>query len=99
MPEGPGQFIGRPITVARDETMGQPISFCWDEREYTVCQVIAAWQDWGFSAGSPKRKNWRMRRHRNWYRVETADGAVFELYHDRGLSLTGGEWILHSRLD
>ena len=94
----PGEFISQEVAVVRDESSGDPISFVWDSREYRIETIIAAWPDWGFSAGAPQRKNWRMRRHRNFYRVETADGAVFELYHDRGLKLEGGRWILHCRI-
>jgi len=98
MEAGPGKFISRAIEVIRDEKTNDPVSFIWNDREYKITAIIAAWPDWGFSAGAPKRKSWRMRRHRNFYRVETAAGEVFELYHDRGLKLEGGQWILHSRI-
>jgi hypothetical protein len=98
MDDNPGQFISEPITVARDEKSGEPVSFTWKGREYLIEEIIAAWPDWGFSAGAPKRKSWRMRRHRNFYRVETRDGAVFEIYHDRGLKPDGGKWFLYARL-
>jgi len=94
----PGKFISQEIEVVRDENSGDPISFTWDGRDYEIGTIIAAWPDWGFSAGAPKRKNWRMRRHRNFYRVETVEGGVYELYHDRGLKPEGGRWILHSRI-
>ncbi len=98
MSSGQEQLISQVITVVRDENQGHPISFEWNKKEYAVREIIAVWPDWGFSSGSPNRKNWRMRRHRNCYRVETTDGAVFELYHDRGLKISGGKWILHTRL-
>jgi hypothetical protein len=94
----PEKFISQEIEVLRHEKTGNPVSFKWDSREYTISDIIAVWPDWGFSAGSPKRKSWRMRRHRTCYRVETTDGNVFELYHDRGLKPGGGNWILQSRL-
>lgn len=94
----PGKFISQEIAVARNESSGDPISFEWSDRKYIISEIIAAWPDWGFSAGAPKRKSWRMRRHRNFYRVETDNGDVFELYHDRGLKLEGGKWILHTQL-
>jgi hypothetical protein len=94
----PEKFISAEITVTRDEQSGDPISFTWGDREYVIGEIIAVWPDWGFSAGAPRKKNWRMRRHRNCYRVETSDGQVFDLYHDRGLKPDGGKWILHSQL-
>jgi hypothetical protein len=99
MPSRREQFIRQEIDVVRDKKSGDPVSFRWNDAEYRINNVIAVWPDWGFAAGSPRRKNWRMRRHRNCYRVETVDGAVFELYHDRGLGLSGGKWILYSRLE
>ena len=92
------QFISREITVLRGGREGLPVSFDWDGKQFTVGETIAVWSDWGFSAGAPRKKSWRMRRHRNYYRIETTDGSVFELYHDRGLKLSGGKWFLQSRL-
>ncbi len=93
------QFISKEIEVVRDGKSGNPTSFVWDGTEFRIKNIIAAWPDWGFAQGSPRRKNWRMRRHRNCYRVETQDGAVYEMYHDRGLSISGGKWILCNRLE
>jgi hypothetical protein len=94
----PEKFISQEISVVRDENSGDPISFSWSGREYDIREIIAVWPDWGFSAGAPKRKDWRQRRHRNCYRVETTDGSVFEIYHDRGLKPEGGKWILRAQL-
>lgn len=98
MKSEPGKFISQEIEVTRDEETGDPTAFVWEGRHYPIREIIAFWPDWGFSAGAPKRKSWRMRRHRNFYRVETDDGSVFELYHDRGLKAEGGSWILHMQL-
>lgn len=95
---GDPQFISEEIAVVRDEKLGVPLSFRWRDREYAVKEVIATWADWGFPAGAPRKKDWRLRRHRNYYRVETTDGAVFELYHDRGVRLAPGNWVLYCRL-
>lgn len=93
-----GYLISREIEVSRDTRSGKLISFWWNSKEFQISNVIAVWSDWGFGAGAPKRKSWKMRHHRNYYRVETMDGNVFELYHDRGIKLSGGKWILHTCL-
>ena len=95
----PVEFISQEITVVRRESDGRLMSFAWGDRRYTVREVVAVWPDWGFSAGAPKRKNWRMRRHRTCYRVETTDGALYDLYHDRGIRGEVGVWILQSRIE
>jgi len=92
------EFISRDISVTRDKKTGRPVSFRWDNRTYTVKEIIAVWPDWGFPAGSPRRKTWRMRRHRNYYRVETEGGEIFELYHDRGIKGDSNTWILQARI-
>jgi hypothetical protein len=92
------QFISEEITVTRDTVRQDPVSFDWDDRQYLIREIIAVWSDWGFAAGSPRKKSWRMRRHRTCYQVETADGGVYEIYHDRGIKPGGGKWYLHSRL-
>ncbi len=72
--------------------------FQWQNRKFVIREIIAEWQDYGFSAGAPRKKDWRMRRHRNYYRVETNDGDIYELYHDRGLKIEGGKWVLLSQI-
>lgn len=94
----PEKFISQEISVSRDEDSGRPVSFTWNGRVYQVKEIIAVWPDWGFPPGSPKRKNWRMRRHRNYYRVETAGGEVFELYHDRGIKAESDTWVLQTQI-
>lgn len=95
----PVEFISQAITVVRREPDGRILSFTWNDRQFQVHDVIAVWPDYGFSAGAPKRKNWRMRRHRTCYRVETTGGEVYDLYHDRGIRGEGGVWILQSRME
>jgi hypothetical protein len=98
MNDGPGKFISQTITVSRDEQSGKPVSFTWDGETYSIREIIATWQDYGFSAGAPKKKTWRMRRHRTCYRVETTAGEVFDIYHDRGMTGEGGRWILQTQV-
>ena len=70
-----------------------PVSFVWREREFRIVEIIKTWQDWGFPPGSPRRKTWRLRRHRNYFQVRTEEERVFELYLDRkGPHL---EWVLY----
>ncbi len=74
-----------------------PVSFIWREEEFRVEKIVKSWQDWGFPAGSPRRKNWRMRRHRNRFQVETKCGRLFEIYLDRkGPELP---WYLYRELE
>lgn len=98
MGPGPEKFISQAISVSRDEANGNPVSFIWNGRVYVIKEIIAVWPDYGFPPGSPRRKNWRMRRHRNYYRVETVDGEVFELYHDRGIKAEGDTWVLKTKI-
>lgn len=92
------KFISEEIEVRRDSDSLKPISFVWQEQEHQIREVIAVWPDYGFSAGAPKRKSWRMRRHRTCYRVETVAGEVFDIYHDRGLKPGGGKWYLQAQV-
>ncbi len=92
------EFISQKISVTRDDKSGRPLSFQWNGRTYTIKEIIAIWPDWGFPGGAPRRKTWRMRRHRNYYRVETVDGEVFEIYRDRGVKSDDDTWVLQTRL-
>jgi len=98
MDSAPDKFVSQEISVVRDQQSGQPESFVWNDKVYRVQEIIAVWPDYGFSAGAPKKKNWRMRRHRNWFRLETTQNEIFEIYHDRGIKPGEGKWILAARL-
>jgi len=75
----------------------KPISFKWHNEEFHIEKILRTWQDWGFPAGAPRKKNWRLRRHRNYYRVLAGRGRVFEIYLDR----KGPEptWVLYRELE
>jgi len=91
------KFVSQRVEVEEGSSPRRPLSFVWEGKRYAVDDVIASWQDWGFSAGT-KSKNWRSRRHRNCFHVRTTDGSEFELYLDRGPHGSGDEWILHLKL-
>lgn len=100
--EGGAQFIGAEVevTMAGDPIL-MPVAFRWENREYTVAEVVSRWFDYGFGADPRPRPKWWQRRHRNYYRVRTTDGQVFELYFDRGTSAKHPErrkWVLYRSL-
>ncbi len=79
-----GQFIGREIEVTTGGEIKEPVAFRLGDQEHEVAEVLEAWQDHGFGLAEPLKKNWRLRHHRNYYRVRTRRGEVFEIYMDRG---------------
>jgi len=83
------EFVGREIEVTTGGEVKAPVSFRLGEREYRVAEVLEAWQDHGFGLAQPLRKNWRLRHHRNYYRVRTSEGEVFEIYFERGWAPAG----------
>jgi len=74
-----------------------PTSFRWRNEEFHIERVLRSWQDWGFPRGSPKRKDWRLRRHRNYFKVSTESGRIFEIYMDRKTSEP--VWVLYRELE
>jgi hypothetical protein len=98
----PGEFIGKPIQVRMTGEVRVPASFRLGDREYEVAEILETWQDHGFGMASPLKKNWRLRHHRNYFRVRTTEGDVFELYLDRTrVGLRAGaprRWFLYRRL-
>lgn len=92
------RFIAEKITVETGGDIKQPVALKWRGNDYTVTEVIASWFDWGFSEGT-KQKNWRTRRHRNYFRVRTNTDEVFEIYLDRPPASAEGEWVLYQILD
>jgi hypothetical protein len=96
----PEHFLGREIKVITGGDVKVPVSFKIDDREYIVAEVLESWPDYGFGH-SDRRKRWWQRHHRNYYRVMTTDGEVYEMYYERGVNLENPEfkkWFLTQRL-
>jgi hypothetical protein len=97
----PEFFFGRQIEVTTGGDVRVPISFRLDERDYVIGEILESWPDHGFGKSSAGRKRWWQRHHRNYFRVKTTDGEIYEIYYDRGTSLSHPElkkWFLTRRL-
>ncbi len=95
------QFFGREIEVTVSGEVKIPASFRLGEQEYVISEIIEAWSDHGFGRSPLRRKRWLQRHHRNYYRVKTTQGEIFEIYYDRGTSLKHPErkkWFLYRQL-
>jgi hypothetical protein len=88
------RFVGEGLRDVRTEKGGCPVSFFWGGREYRVAEMLSQWHDFDYSRLAPKR-DWRSRRHRNYYQIRTESGECFELYCDRGTKLGAPKhWVL-----
>lgn len=89
-------LVSEPIEVTCAGAPQVPASFAWRGQEFVVSKVEGYWHDWGFGKAAPKTRTWKLRRHRNYYRVVTTCGRRFELYLDRG----GGRriWVLFKEI-
>jgi len=97
----PERYFGRQIEVATGGDVKVPVSFRLDDRDHAIVEVVESWPDYGFGTSTTGRKSWKQRHHRNYYRVKTTDGEVYEIYYDRGTSLDHPElkkWFLTRRL-
>jgi hypothetical protein len=66
-----------------------------------IADILEAWQDYGFGKSPMRRKRWWQRHHRNYYRVRTTEGELFEIYYDRGTRLEHAKserWFLYRQL-
>ncbi|MFA5309210.1 MAG: DUF6504 family protein [Dehalococcoidales bacterium] len=96
----PERYFGQPLEVTTGGDVKTPVAFKLDGRDYTVAEVLESWPDYGFGRSTTSR-TWRERHHRTCFRVKTADGAVFEIYYDRGTNLKHPElkkWYLSRKL-
>ena len=86
-------FVSELIEVVKRPADNMPVRFFWRGRKIDISLVVSTWQDWGFSAGAVKH-DWKARRHRNYYRIESDDNKIYEIYLDRQ---TSGEpaWYLY----
>jgi hypothetical protein len=90
------EIYSEKIEVEGEGEPVRPVSFTWRGQEFQIERILRTWQDWGFPAGSPKRKTWVLRRHRNYFTVRTVGGRIFEIYLDR--KAASRTWILYREI-
>lgn len=93
------EFVGQPIKVIYADKPAPPTAFIWEGRTIQILRVMEEWQDWSFGSTHPVARNWRTRRHRNYYRVLGDDGCVYEIYMDRASGGRRLEWYLYRIVD
>ena len=90
----PDRFISKNIQQVEFDSGKQLVSFKLGSRFYKVAKILKQWQDYDYSPLTHKR-DWRSRRHRNYYRIIVDTGQCFELYCDRGTRLESPKnWVL-----
>ncbi|MBU6998752.1 MAG: hypothetical protein HXS41_05470 [Theionarchaea archaeon] len=97
-----------------EKKTGPPSAFVWRETSYTIIAVLRTWHDYNQRGrldflydekrgNAPrmtlgKRGSWGV--GRDYYRVETDSGEVFDLYYDRApRKHKKGEWILLKKVE
>ena len=77
----PVEFVGKEIKVElSDDAVRLPQRFVLAGRDYQVAEVLASWQDHGYSGLPAPRRGWQGGSQRQFYRLRTADGETFEIY-------------------
>jgi hypothetical protein len=111
------RFIGQEILVEYDQPPllekkpGCPDRFIWQEETFQVFEMLAEWHDYrrrgrmarnmqpAHAAIAEQRGSWGV--GRDYFRVNTTDGRIFELYYDRApkdVSRRKGAWFLYREL-
>jgi hypothetical protein len=112
------QFISEAIVVHFDQEPAlskkppSPDRFTWRGETFHVAQKLKEWHDYGRRGrmaqnmrpahleAARRRGSWGV--GRDYYRVRTTGGRVFELYYDRApkdAGDRGGAWYLYRELD
>ncbi|NIN68496.1 MAG: hypothetical protein GTO63_28070 [Anaerolineae bacterium] len=95
---------------ALEKKPGPPVAFTWRGREYVIVEVLKEWHDYRkrgksrafyakergsyWATASQRQGSWGV--GRDYYRVRTEDGEVFDIYYDRAPKGQDrkGQWIL-----
>jgi hypothetical protein len=111
------RFISEPISAEFDvpplleKKPGCPDRFVWDDTRFAVVEKLAEWHDYerrGRMAQNMQPEHLRRARQsgswgvgRDFYRVRTDSGRVFEIYYTRApkdADRRGGSWVLYREL-
>jgi hypothetical protein len=111
------RFIGEPIQVQFDRSPvlekkpGCPDQFVWREETYRIAELLSEWHDYGrhghmarnmrpaHAAAAARLGSWGV--GRDYYRVRTETGRVFDLYYDRAprsVDDRKGAWFLYQEM-
>ena len=111
------RFIGEPITVEFDEppTFSKkphcPDRFIWGEETLLIISTLAEWRDYErrgrmaqnmrpeHAARAIKKGSWGVGRY--FFRVQVANGRIFDIYYDRspkGTDHRTGNWTIYQEL-
>jgi len=81
------ELYADPIEVELDESrrvLAGPKTFVWREQRYVVERIIKMWSDSSRPDQRRRKHGWWERRHRDYFRVQTESGEVWDIYRDRG---------------
>lgn len=113
----PLHYIDEAITPVFDvppvleKKPGCPNGFVWQGQPYRIIEMLSEWHDYGRRGRAARnmrpshatlaavRGSWGV--GRDWFRVRTEDGRVFDLYYDRaphGSDQRKGDWRLVKEL-
>jgi hypothetical protein len=113
----PIQFFSEPVAVQFDELPsltkkpGCPDRFVWRGEIYRIVQKLKEWHDYGRRGrmarnmrethleAAGRRGSWGV--GRDYYRVRTEGGRIFDLYYNRapkGAGERGGAWFLYREM-
>ncbi|HEU4758650.1 MAG TPA: DUF6504 family protein [Dehalococcoidia bacterium] len=104
----PVEFIRKEVSVTLGEGDDRlPEKFRLGDREYQVTEVLAVWQDHGYSGlpqtgRGPGRTGWQGGFQRRFYRLRTAEGETFEIYAETPTGRRGraqkARWFVDRRI-
>lgn len=89
---------------------GPPDAFAWEGQQFPIVAVLAEWHDYDKrrERDTTRRSQTQLtRKHGSWglgrdfYRVRTENGRVFDLYYDRSPKGADdiGRWVLYKELE
>ena len=111
------RFIGEEIEVGFDKPPmlekkpGCPDRFTWSEETFDIIEMLTEWHDYrrrgrmtrnmrpAHASVAEQRGSWGV--GRDYFRVRTKSGRIFELYYDRAPKDAGrrkGAWFLYREL-
>jgi len=113
----PGRFIGEQIQAQfgqppkLEKIPGCPDGFVWRGKTYQIIELLNEWHDYGrqgrmannmrpeHAAVASRRGSWGV--GRDYFRVRTDTGGIYELYYDRSPSRSKsrkGGWFLFQEM-